>query len=193
MNNFQKISIICLGIFLLIPVVGVRADDPTGACVCWTGVEGDPTTSAGTDTYSGCEIDCCSICGNTLYGWNGSPVTAVCSETPLCPTETVTTATTATSAAVTITSELINPLGTTNINTFAGNLIKAVLGLSGVAALVMFIYGGALWMTSAGSKERVEAGKKTLIWAIFGLVFIFIAYALLVTLLSILGQAGAGA
>lgn len=88
---------------------------------------------------------------------------------------------------------LTNPLGTTDISVFVGNLIKAILGLSGVAAFAMFVWGGVQWIISGGSKEKVESGKKTLIWATFGLIFIFISYALLYTLLTIVGQASAGA
>lgn len=94
---------------------------------------------------------------------------------------------------ITLATALTNPLGTTDISVFVGNLIKAVLGLSGVAAFAMFVWGGVQWIISEGNKDKVESGKKTLIWATFGLIFIFIAYALLYTLLTVIGQAGAGA
>lgn len=86
-------------------------------------------------------------------------------------------------------TELSNPLGTTDIRVLAGNIIKAILGLSGVAALVMFIWGGVQWIISGGKKETVEKGKQTLLWAALGLCFIFIAYALLYSFLEILGAA----
>jgi len=85
---------------------------------------------------------------------------------------------------------LSNPLGTTDIPVLAGNIIKAILGLSGVAALVMFIWGGTQWIISGGKKETIEKGKQTVLWAALGLCFIFVAYALLYTLLNILGSAG---
>ena len=59
-----------------------------------------------------------------------------------------------------------------------GNIINSVLGIIGSLALVMFIYGGATWMLSAGNQEQVTKGKNILIWAALGLVIIFTAYAL---------------
>ena len=77
---------------------------------------------------------------------------------------------------------LTNPLtGTTKsegIPTLLGNVINSVLGIIGSLALVMFIYGGATWMLSAGNQEQVTKGKNILIWAALGLVIIFTAYAL---------------
>jgi len=79
---------------------------------------------------------------------------------------------------------LTNPLGTTDVRTVVGTVIKSILGFSGVAALLMFVYGGVQWTLSSGVPKKVEAGKETLKWAALGLVFIFISYTLLSTLLS---------
>lgn len=84
---------------------------------------------------------------------------------------------------------LSNPIGTTDIRVLAGTIIKTVLGLSGVAALLMFVYGGSQWILSSGEPKKVQKGKDTLTWAAIGLVFIFISYTLLYTLLSALGSA----
>ena len=84
-----------------------------------------------------------------------------------------------------------DPLGnqnnTNNIQTLIGTIIKAVLGVVGSLALVMFIYGGLLWMTAAGNTERVEKGKKTIVWAVLGLVVIFTSYALVKFILLAIG------
>jgi hypothetical protein len=82
---------------------------------------------------------------------------------------------------------LENPLGTTDIRVVAGNIIKAVLALSGSAALLMFIWGGVQWIMSQGVKDKIEKGQKTIIWAVLGLLFIFIAYVILYALLYMLG------
>lgn len=81
---------------------------------------------------------------------------------------------------------LINPLGgtkdkpqgKTSIPELLGSIINSVMGIIGSLALVMFIYGGATWMLSAGNQEQVTKGKNALIWATVGLVIIFTAYAL---------------
>jgi len=74
--------------------------------------------------------------------------------------------------------ELNNPLGDIDSpSEFIGTIIKAVLGIIGSLALLMFIYGGLTWMLAAGNTDKVTKGKNILIWAVIGLVVIFTAYA----------------
>jgi len=42
-------------------------------------------------------------------------------------------------------------------------------------------------MTAAGNTERVEKGKKTIVWAVLGLVVIFTSYALVKFILLAIG------
>lgn len=78
--------------------------------------------------------------------------------------------------------ELPCPLGSSqNCNdprVIIGNVIKVVLGLVGSLALVLFIYGGVVMMTSAGNSDRVTTGRNTLVWATIGLLVIFSSYTL---------------
>lgn len=96
---------------------------------------------------------------------------------------------------------LINPLGgtaaapkgVTSIPAIIGNIIKAILGIIGSIAFLMFIYGGFLWMTAAGDAKKVEKGRDTLVWATIGLATIFFAYAAVSFVIkSITGGAGGG-
>jgi hypothetical protein len=75
---------------------------------------------------------------------------------------------------------LPNPLGEekTSVQEFIGKIINAVLGVVGSIALLMFIYGGFLWLTAAGKAENVKKGQEVIIWAVLGLVVIFTSYAL---------------
>ncbi len=57
-------------------------------------------------------------------------------------------------------------------------LIKIVFSFTGVLALIQFVYGGIMWMTSGGNAEKVKKGKDALIWAIFGIAIVFLSYAL---------------
>jgi hypothetical protein len=74
--------------------------------------------------------------------------------------------------------ELVNPLGVKDLPTLIGRVIKAILGVVGSIALLMFIYGGFLWLTSAGSVQKVDSGKKVITWAVIGLVVIFLSYTM---------------
>lgn len=76
-------------------------------------------------------------------------------------------------------ADLVNPLGQTyTIPQIIGNLIKAALSIIGSITLIVFIYGGTLWLTSAGYEERIKQGKQTMIWAILGLIMLFASYVL---------------
>lgn len=75
---------------------------------------------------------------------------------------------------------LDNPLGggVDNIADLIGRTIKSVLGLSGVVALLMFVWGGMQWVLSAGDEKDVIKGKNTIKWASFGLAIIFFSYTI---------------
>lgn len=75
---------------------------------------------------------------------------------------------------------LQNPLGPGNNDprVIVGNIIRAILGIVGSLALLMFIFGGFTWVTSAGNENKIAMGKNIIIWASFGLAIIFASYAL---------------
>ena len=59
-----------------------------------------------------------------------------------------------------------------------GSIIRVALGVVGLIAILLVIYGGFKWMTSGGSEEKVDEAKKILYSGIIGLVIILSAYAL---------------
>jgi hypothetical protein len=74
---------------------------------------------------------------------------------------------------------LPNPLtGVGSPQILIGKVIVAALGVVGSLALLMFIYGGFIWMTAAGNQEMVTRGRNVLIWATIGLIIIFSSYAI---------------
>ena len=56
--------------------------------------------------------------------------------------------------------------------------INVLLYIVGVLAVVMIIYGGFVYMTSAGDAAKVNKGKTILIYSIVGLVIAILAYAI---------------
>ena len=89
----------------------------------------------------------------------------------------ISTALAATPTPPTPTYPLKNPLGTTqDIPTLAGVIIQAILGLVGSVALLMFIWGGFLWLTAAGNPDKIKQGRDTMVWAAVGIAFIFSSY-----------------
>ena len=57
-------------------------------------------------------------------------------------------------------------------------VISWVLGLLGLAALIMIIYGGVIWMTAAGNEDQVGQAKKLLAAGVIGLIIILMSYGL---------------
>lgn len=61
------------------------------------------------------------------------------------------------------------------------------LGIIGSIALLFFIWGGFLFLTSGGNKDKVEKGKHTLIAAVIGIIIVFSSYLIIQTVLESLG------
>lgn len=70
------------------------------------------------------------------------------------------------------------PLAGIRVPGLIGRIIKYLIGISGVIAMVMFIYGGLSWMLAQGNQEKITAAKNTVVWSIIGLVLIFASYAI---------------
>ncbi len=87
---------------------------------------------------------------------------------------------------------MTNPLGSVTPLEIINNIITALLGLTGVLALIAFIYGGVLWMISFGDPGKVEKGKKMMIWAVIGLVVVFSSYAVLTLVFQAFGFTATG-
>ncbi|MDD4902745.1 MAG: pilin [Patescibacteria group bacterium] len=84
-------------------------------------------------------------------------------------------------------------LAATDPRLIIGRIIQIFLGLLGVIALGLIIYGGFLWMTAGGNEEQIERAKKTLVSAIIGLAIILSAFGIATFILnSLLGATGAG-
>lgn len=103
-----------------------------------------------------------------------------------CPTSTSTSpGTTEPTPAASV--ELYNPLGSgVTLASLIGRGIRAVIGVVGAIALLMFIYGGIMWMASGGSEERISTAKNILKNATIGLLLIFFSYTIITIFFDIL-------
>ncbi|MDP3043094.1 MAG: hypothetical protein Q8N21_01695 [bacterium] len=61
----------------------------------------------------------------------------------------------------------------------AVNISKWLLGITGSLALLAFIYGGVVFLISAGNTEMVAKGKKIIFGAIIGLAIVFASYTII--------------
>ncbi len=69
-------------------------------------------------------------------------------------------------------------LGTRDIRETVVLIIRSALGVLGVIALGIMLYGGFVWMTAGGRSERIDLARKILINAAIGLLIIFTAFAI---------------
>jgi len=58
------------------------------------------------------------------------------------------------------------------------NVANQILKYLGVAALFLLVIGGLIWITSGGSAEKVQKGKKIVSGAIIGLIVVLFSYTL---------------
>lgn len=65
-----------------------------------------------------------------------------------------------------------------DIPSFIGNVLGKILGYTGIAFFILVVYGGLMWMMSAGNEESVAKAKKILTAAIIGLIIVLSAYAI---------------
>jgi len=68
------------------------------------------------------------------------------------------------------------------LNDFVRVLVRAsqiILGIVGSLALLMFIYGGVIFLISAGNSEKVAQAKQIIVSAVIGLIIVFTSYMII--------------
>lgn len=78
--------------------------------------------------------------------------------------------------------------GQTGLRGIVLTIVNFFLTFLGLLAVVMVIYGGFLYVSSAGNEENVNKAKKILLYAVVGIVVIIVSFALVNTLLGAGGQ-----
>jgi hypothetical protein len=69
-------------------------------------------------------------------------------------------------------------LGTQDLREGVMNIINLLLGFLGIIAIIIILYGGFVWLTSAGNEEKVSQAKKIITAGIIGLIIIFVSFAI---------------
>jgi heme O synthase-like polyprenyltransferase len=67
------------------------------------------------------------------------------------------------------------------------NVVDWAIGLAGLVAVFFIIFSGFKFLTSGGDPKQVEGARKTMTYAIAGLIIIFIAFALIKLIGTITG------
>jgi len=74
--------------------------------------------------------------------------------------------------------------GGDTLATYIGRIINFALGTIAVIFLTMVLIGGYLWMAAQGNEEQVTKAKKFILNGIFGMMVIFVSYALVFVILQ---------
>lgn len=86
----------------------------------------------------------------------------------------------------------ISPLAgdaTTGLTTIIGLAINLLFGAVTVVFLTIILIGGYIWMTSRGNQEQIDRAKKFIVNGIFGMMVIFLSYAVVTVVLFFLSNA----
>lgn len=82
----------------------------------------------------------------------------------------------------TATGRTATECGDYEINDFMALALKIsqwILGIVGTLTLIMFIYGGFMFLISAGSSEKVTQAKKIITAAVVGLIIVFASWLII--------------
>ena len=75
-------------------------------------------------------------------------------------------------------------LGTRDLKDLIMSIVQILLGFLGIAAIIVILYGGYIYMTSEGEPDNIDRAKKILINGVVGLVIILSAFAIVTYIIS---------
>jgi type IV secretion system pilin len=90
-------------------------------------------------------------------------------------------------------AELINPAdnlvgpdtaGEGSIRVLIVRMVNYFLGFLGLLAVIMVIYGGVTYVTSAGEDEKIQNAKKIIMYALIGLIIILLSFVIVKAIVS---------
>lgn len=68
--------------------------------------------------------------------------------------------------------------GISDPNSLVTTIVNGALWFVGILSVIMLIWGGIRYATSAGDSNKVTAAKNTILYAVIGLVVAIFAYAI---------------
>lgn len=79
--------------------------------------------------------------------------------------------------------------GTNSPVSIVNNAIFWLLRIVGALAVLFLLYGGILMVTSLGNEKQVETAKKTLTYAVLGIIVVVLAYLIVSIVIKATGEA----
>ena len=78
--------------------------------------------------------------------------------------------------------------GAGDLPTLIGSIIKYALQLVGIILVVLFLYGGFIWMTAQGDPKKIEKAQGIIKDGIIGLVLVVASYSIANFIITRLGS-----
>lgn len=72
-----------------------------------------------------------------------------------------------------------NPAQFSDLEVVFSNIVQAILALAGIVLFITLLIGGFKFITSGGDPKAIDSARKTLTFAIAGMVLIAAAYLIL--------------
>ncbi len=82
---------------------------------------------------------------------------------------------------------ICNPLPSQTLEEVIDNLIDFIFSISIVVAPLMIVWAGGLYITSAGSEDKIKTAKNIIVYALSGLAVVLLAKGLVAIIIQILG------
>ncbi len=79
------------------------------------------------------------------------------------------------------------PAGLNNIEATFGKFISVSVGIAFVALFIMLIWAGFKYLTSGGEPKAIQAAALTITWAGLGILFLALAWLILILISSFTG------
>ncbi|MDP4000418.1 MAG: pilin [bacterium] len=86
--------------------------------------------------------------------------------------------------------DIDNPVSGGSLGSILASVINALLLFAGAVAVLFLIIGGFRYVVSTGNEQQVDAARKTILYAVLGLIIIFIAFVLTRLIQDYLGFTG---
>jgi hypothetical protein len=84
---------------------------------------------------------------------------------------------------------LCNPLPENSLDGVIIKVLKFIIGIIGTLAVVVIVIAGFKMVMSQGNTEAIEGAKKSITWAVIGLVVTLLAYTIVAIVSSTLTSA----
>lgn len=79
------------------------------------------------------------------------------------------------------------PLQLSDFNILYARIVEVIMGIAGLVLFLMLIVGGIKYITAGGEPEALASARKTLTFAIAGIVLIASAFLIMVIIQTITG------